>query len=154
MNTSLLFAGSWQTKRQFLQPRKQLISTLSLLLHGVHLFIIIFSVIGWMIPALRPYHLLLCVLIAFSWFALGARKGWGYCLVTDWQWSLMRSMGVTDLPSSYMPMLYRFITGHGGDDRRIEKVTRTVFYCSFLASLVVNRELFFKLPAIVGRYFL
>ena len=133
---------------------KPLISALSLLLHGVHLFIITFSVIGWMIPALRSYHLLLCVLIAFSWFALGARKGWGYCLVTDWQWNLMRRMGRTDLPSSYMPMLYRFLTGHEGDDQRIEMVTRSVFFCSFLASLVVNLELLIKLPEIVGRYFL
>ena len=137
-----------------MQPMKSLISILSLLLHGVHLFIIIFSVIGWMIPALRPYHLLLCLMIASSWFVLGANKGWGYCLVTDWQWNLMRRMGRTDLPSSYMPLLYRSITGHEGDDKRIELVTRSVFSCSFLASLVVNRELIFKLPEIVGRYFL
>ena len=133
---------------------KPLISVLNLLLHGVHLTIIIFSVTGWMIPALRPFHLLLCLLIAFSWLVLGARKGWGYCLVTDWQWNLMRRMGRTDLPSSYMPMLYRFITGHEGDNRRIEMVTRSVFFCSLLASLVVNRELIFNIPAIVGRYFL
>ena len=133
---------------------KPLISVLNLLLHGVHLTIIIFSVTGWMIPALRPFHLLLCLLIAFSWLVLCARKGWGYCLVTDWQWNLMRRMGRTDLPSSYMPMLYRFITGHEGDNRRIEMVTRSVFFCYFLASLVVNRELIFNIPAIVGRYFL
>jgi hypothetical protein len=133
---------------------KPLISVLNLLLHGVHLTIIIFSVTGWMIPVLRPFHLLLCLLIAFSWLVLGARKGWGYCLVTDWQWNLMRQMGRTDLPSSYMLMLYRFVTGHAGDERRIEMVTRSVFFCSFLASLVVNRELIFNIPAIVGRYFL
>ena len=133
---------------------KTLISLLSLLLHGVHLFIIIFSVIGWMIPALRPLHLLLCLLIAFSWLVLGARKGWGYCLVTDWQWSLMRKMGKTELPSSYMPMLYRVVTGHAGDEQRIETVTRTVFFGSFLASIVVNRELIFNMAVTVGRYFL
>ena len=133
---------------------KPLISLLSLLLHGVHLFIIVFSVIGWMIPALRPFHLLLCLLIAFSWLVLGARKGWGYCLVTDWQWNLMRRMGRTDLPSSYMPMLYRFVTGHAGDEQRIETVTRAVFFCSFLASLVVNRELIFNMAVSAGRYFL
>ena len=127
-----------------------MISALSLLLHGVHLFIITFSVIGWMIPVLRPYHLLLCVLIAFSWFALGARKGWGYCLVTDWQWSLMRSMGVTDLPSSYMPMLYRFFTDHAGDDQRIETITRSVFFCSLLASLAVNRDLIYRVLTMSG----
>ena len=130
---------------------KPLSKAINLLLHGIHLFIIIFSVIGWMIPALRPYHLLLCLLIAFSWFVLGARKGWGYCLVTDWQWYLMRHMGITDLPSSYMPMLYRFITGHEGDNRRIELTTRTVFYCSFLASVAVNREFIRELLIYVGQ---
>ena len=72
-----------------------------------------------MIPALRPFHLLLFVLIACSWFVLGARKGRDYCLVTDWQRNLMLRIGLTDLSSSYMPMLYRLITGHVGDDRHI-----------------------------------
>jgi hypothetical protein len=129
---------------------KPLISVLNLLFHGVHLFIIVFSVVGWLIPPLRPFHLLLCLLIAFSWIVLGARKGWGYCLVTDWQWKLMRKMGKTDLPSSYMSMLYRFVTGHAGDDRRIETITRSVFFCSFLASLAVNRDLIYKILAISG----
>lgn len=129
---------------------KPLTSVFNLLLHGVHLSIIIFSVTGWMIPVLRPYHLLLCLLIAFSWFVLGARKGWGYCLVTDWQWKLMRRMGMTNLPSSYMPMLYRYVTGHEGDSRRIELATRWVFFFSLLASLVVNQELIRKLLSSVG----
>ncbi|MGB5718335.1 MAG: DUF2784 family protein [Gammaproteobacteria bacterium] len=130
---------------------KPLTKAINLLLHGIHLFIIIFSVIGWMIPALRPYHLLLCLLIAFSWFVLGARKGWGYCLVTDWQWHLMRHMGITDLPSSYMPMLYRFITGHEGNNQHIELTTKTVFYFSFLASVAVNREFIRELLIYIGQ---
>jgi hypothetical protein len=122
---------------------------ISLLLHGLHLSIIVFTVTGWMIPALRPYHLLLCLLIAFSWFVLGSRKGWGYCLITDWQWRLMRRMGITDLPSSYMHMIYRTITGHEGDDRRIELIAQTIFYCTFLASIAVNRELISKIPGVI-----
>ena len=129
---------------QLLQHMNPLTNILNLLLHAVHLFIIVFSVVGWMVPLLRPHHLVLCLLIAFSWLVLGARKGWGYCLVTDWQWQLMRRMGRTDLPSSYMPMLYRFLTGHGGDDRRIELVTRVVFFLSFLASIAVNWTLIRK----------
>ena len=129
---------------------KPLISILNLLLHGVHLFIIVFSVIGWLIPPLRPLHLLLCLLIAFSWLVLGACKGWGYCLVTDWQWQLMRKMGKTDLPSSYMPMLYRFFTDHAGDDQRIETITRSVFFCSLLASLAVNRDLIYRILTMSG----
>ena len=123
---------------------KPLSSTVNLILHGLHLFIIAFSVIGWLIPALQPYHLLLCLLIAFSWFILGAKNGWGYCLITDWQWRLMRHMGQTNLPAGYMPMLYRFLTGHDGDDRRIKLVTQWVFYCTFMASVTVNWEFISK----------
>lgn len=108
------------------------------LLHGVHLSIIVFCIIGWLIPPLQPWHLLLCILIAGSWFLLGTCKGWGYCLVTDWQWRLLRSMGRTELPTGYMPMLYQFVTGRAGDVQRIDRITQIVFYSISLVSLRVN----------------
>jgi hypothetical protein len=59
-------------------------------------------------------------------------------------------MGKTDLPSSYMPMLYRFVTGHAGDDQRIETITRSVFFCSLFASLAVNRDLIYRILTMSG----
>jgi hypothetical protein len=112
----------------------------SFVLHITHLAVIVFSLIGWMIPPLRPAHLLLCLLIAFSWVVLGAFKGYGYCLITDWQWQLFRALGRTDLPSSYMPMLYTFLTGRQGNSRHIEQVTQTVFWITLLLSVTVNLD--------------
>jgi len=108
------------------------------LLHLVHNAIIVFSVVGWIYPPTRPWHLMLCGLIIASWFGVGAWKGWGYCLVTDLQWRLLRSMGNDAPPFGYIPMLWQRFTGREADARRVDLVTQWVFYFSVAASLWVN----------------
>lgn len=107
-------------------------------MHLLHLSIILFTIFGWLLPPARPWHLLLCLMILASWFGVGAWKGWGYCLVTDMQWRLMRRMGEPSPPFGYVPMLWQRLTGRAVDARRIEQVTQGVFYLSVLASLRVN----------------
>lgn len=111
---------------------------LMLLLHGVHIAIILFCVIGWLLPPARPWHLLLCAMIFSSWYLLGVWKGWGYCLVTDLQWRLSRRMGEQLPPYGYVPMLWQRITGRTADVQRVDQVTEWVFYCCAIASLWVN----------------
>ena len=108
------------------------------LLHLLHIAIIVFCVVGWLLPAARPWHLLLCAMILSSWFVVGAWKGWGYCLVTDLQWRLLRSMGENSPPFGYVPMMWQRITGRAVDARRIDQVTQWVFYLSVVASIWVN----------------
>ena len=91
-----------------------------------------------MIQSLQRWHLFVCILIASSWFMLGAWKGWGYCLVTDLQWRVLRQLGQTDLPDSYMPLLYRYLSGRVGNVQRIDRITQLVFYCLCIVSLIVN----------------
>jgi len=111
---------------------------LLLMLHLLHLSIIIFCVSGWLLPSTRPWHLVLCAMIFASWFGLGLWKGWGYCLVTDLQWRLMRHTGDAAPPFGYVPMLWQRITGRDVDARRVDLLTQAVFYFSALASLLVN----------------
>jgi len=108
------------------------------MLHVLHISILLFVVVGWVFPATRPWHLLLCVMIISSWFGVGAWKGWGYCLVTDMQWRLLRRLGESSPPYGYVPMLWQRITGRAGDSQRIDLVTQAVFYLSVVASLWVN----------------
>jgi hypothetical protein len=77
-------------------------------------------------------------MIFASWFGLGAWKGWGYCLVTDLQWRLMRSVGESSPSFGYVPMLWQRITGRDVDQQRVDQVTEGVFYLCALASLWVN----------------
>ena len=117
---------------------KLLHTALMTLLHLLHVAIIFFCIGGWMLPATRPWHLLLCVLIFASWFVLGAWKGWGYCLVTDMQWKLLRRMGRPVPAAGYVPMLCERLTGMTIDARRVDRVTQGAFYLSAFASLAVN----------------
>lgn len=117
---------------------KLLHNPLLVLLHLLHITIILFCIVGWLLPPARPWHLLLCALIFTSWFVLGARKGWGYCLVTDLQWKLLQRMGRPVPAAGYVPTLWQRFTGITIDARRIDQVTQGVFYFSALASLAVN----------------
>lgn len=112
--------------------------SLLMLLHMLHISIMVFCVVGWLLPPARPWHLMLCAMIFASWFGLGAWKGWGYCLVTDLQWRLMRSVGESSPSFGYVPMLWQRITGRDVDQQRVDQVTEGVFYFSALASLWVN----------------
>jgi hypothetical protein len=112
--------------------------SLMVMLHMLHITIIVFCVVGWLLPSARPWHLMLCVLILASWFGLGLWKGWGYCLVTDMQWRLMRRLGEVSPPFGYVPMLWQRITGRSVNVQRVDQVTEWVFYFSMLASLWVN----------------
>ena len=111
---------------------------LLVMMHLLHISIILFCVAGWLFPPARPWHLMLCAMILASWFGVGAWKGWGYCLVTDLQWRLLRRAGEPSPPFGYMPMLWQRLTRRAVDARRIDQVTQGVFYLATLVSLWVN----------------
>lgn len=110
------------------------------LLHVVHLAIILFCLFGWLLPPARPWHLLMCALIVASWFGVGLWKGWGYCLVTDIQWRLLRRLGRPVPHTGYVPMLWQRLTGMAPDARRVDRITEWGFYLCSVVSLWVNRE--------------
>ena len=66
---------------------------LDLLMHALHLSVIGFFLVGWLLPSLLLWHFLLSLSILFSWLVLGYFFGFGYCLITDLQWRLKASMG-------------------------------------------------------------
>ena len=111
--------------------------TLDVALHGMHLAIISFTVLGWLVPAWRLAHLALCALILLSWFGLGIPAGKpGMCLVTEIQKKLWRRKGIDDR-DSYMVYLFERITGKRPNEVRTEVVTQATFYASAVISLVL-----------------
>lgn len=70
--------------------------------HLAHLAFMGFSAFGWICPRLRPWHLLVQALVGLSWFALGARRGWGYCWLTDQQWTHKAAHGRRPATGSFV----------------------------------------------------
>ncbi|MDX1477856.1 MAG: DUF2784 domain-containing protein [Saprospiraceae bacterium] len=75
---------------------------LDILLTTVHAAVIVFNCVGWIWKRTRRSHLWCMGLTAGSWFVLGIWKGWGYCFLTDWAWTVKRQLGETDLPASFI----------------------------------------------------
>jgi hypothetical protein len=61
--------------------------------------------------ALPWIHLITIGLTWASWILLGLWYGFGYCPFTDWHWQVLRRLGKTDLPSSYIKYLFDTLTG-------------------------------------------
>jgi len=103
-----------------------------------HTLLILFNLLGWMIPRFRRLHLISLLLTFFSWGILGFWKGWGYCPLTDWHYKILKRLGHTDLPSSYIQFLWEQLTGISIPARWVDLATLTLTLLAFIASLRVN----------------
>jgi hypothetical protein len=70
-----------------------------------HALLVAFVLVGWAWRRARPLHLVATGLTAFSWFVLGAHRGVGYCLLTDWHVQVRRRMGREDAGLSYLQLV-------------------------------------------------
>lgn len=70
-----------------------------------HTLLILFNMFGWISRRTRPYHLVVLLLTAASWFILGAFYGWGYCICTDWHFRIRDQLGYPDVGPSYLQLL-------------------------------------------------
>jgi hypothetical protein len=77
----------------------------------LHTVLIVVNMFGWIWKRTRILHLVTFCLTAFSWFALGAFYGWGYCVCTDWHFEVRRRLGYDDPETSYIQLLARKLTG-------------------------------------------
>lgn len=111
---------------------------LNILLTVVHLALIGFNLFAWMVPATRKVHLVVAGITLSSWFILGIWYGWGYCPITDWQWSIKEKLGETNLPSSFIKYFADKITGRNLSPRLIDYLTLYVFLFAIVASIYVN----------------
>ncbi|MFB6257564.1 MAG: DUF2784 family protein [Flavobacteriales bacterium] len=77
-----------------------------------HSSLILFNLLGWILRATRPWHLLMLILTVLSWTVMGYFYGWGYCICTDWHWQVLHEMGQHDLPWSYLSYLGQRFFGY------------------------------------------
>jgi|SRR6516225_4895715 hypothetical protein len=79
-----------------------MLRTLDYFLGFLHIAFTLFNLLGWIWPKTRRIHLITISLTAASWFILGIWYGWGYCFLTDWEWSIKQKLGEHNLPSSFI----------------------------------------------------
>ena len=103
-----------------------------------HTLVIAFNLFGWIWRRTRKANLALLLLTGLSWFVLGLFYGIGYCPLTDWHWQVLRKLGRTQLPYSYVKYLADRITGLDFDAGLVEKATALMFFLALAASIFVN----------------
>ena len=115
---------------------------LNLVLHGLHLVLIGFSLLGWMFCETRLWNLVALLLILFSWYGLGPLLGkanaWGYCVITDIQWRVRSELGLESRSGGYVKYLADNLLGGDFDETRLDIFSVATIFSCFFASVATN----------------
>ena len=93
----------------------------------VHLVIVGFNLLGWIWKSTRQAHFYLVIATVFCWTVLGIWFGFGYCPITDWQWSVKEQLGETNLPNSFIKYMVDKVTGMNVSSNLIDLLTAAGF---------------------------
>jgi Protein of Unknown function (DUF2784) len=88
--------------------------------HALHIAIIVFVAIGWLIPVLQLPHLFLIASTLVCWFVLGFWFGFGYCPITDWHWKIKDKWGEGRPQTSYIHSGLEFLLGKSLSTRNVD----------------------------------
>ncbi|TFG40713.1 MAG: DUF2784 family protein, partial [Bacteroidia bacterium] len=87
----------------------------------------------------RRFNLLTLLLTGASWLILGLIYGTlGYCPITDWHFNILRRLGETNLPDSYIKYIIERFTGLTISASVVDKVTLWAFLTALLISVLLN----------------
>jgi hypothetical protein len=104
-----------------------------------HTSIIFFNLFGWIWRKTRKLNLILLLITGSSWLFLGLIVGTlGYCPLTDWHFSVLNKLGISDLPSSYVKYLVDRLTGLDLNPSLVDNVTLYAFLAAIGFSLFFN----------------
>jgi len=103
-----------------------------------HSSLTVFNSLGWIWKKTRKLNLITLSLTGGSWFILGIFYGLGYCPLTEWHFQILKKLGETNLPTSYIKYLAHRISGIAFDAELVDTLTVTVFFVSLIISIVWN----------------
>ena len=103
-----------------------------------HTALTLFNLFGWIWQKTRKLNLIILLLTGFSWFGLGIFYGIGYCPLTDWHYRVLRKMGESGLPNSYLKYLFDRFTGLDINSNFVEITTLLLFSLALFASIYFN----------------
>lgn len=119
--------------------------TLDIFFTVFHTCLIFFNLFGWIWQRTRRLNLICLLLTGASWVFLGFFYGFGYCPLTDWHFNVLRKLGHTDLPDSYLSFLFTRLTGIHIDQSLVDAVTLVGLIAALVISLILNfRKFFFR----------
>jgi hypothetical protein len=103
-----------------------------------HTALVLFNIVGWALRPLRRANLIALALTGASWFGLGIFYGFGYCPFTDWHWMVLRRLGETDLPRSYIQYLLIRLLGLRLEAGLVDGLVLAGFLAALALSIVLN----------------
>lgn len=104
-----------------------------------HTSLILFNVFGWIWKETRPFNLVTILVTFGSWFLIGLIVGQlGYCPSTDWHFSILRELGHTGLPTSYIKYLADRLTGLDFSQKLVDDFTLWGLLAAFIISALLN----------------
>lgn len=103
-----------------------------------HLMLVLFVLFGWVWRKARPWNLVVILLTLASWFLLGLKYGIGYCPLTDWHFQVLRKMGETGMPSSYISYVVLRFTSYLPSQTLVDVLTLLGALAALVVSVVLN----------------
>ena len=103
-----------------------------------HSCLVVFNLFGWIWKKTRRLNLYCLLLTAGSWLILGIFYGLGYCPLTDWHFQVLRKLGYTNLPDSYLSFLFTRLTKLPVDQSLVDAVTLWGLVVALAISLYLN----------------
>ncbi|MEM9859665.1 MAG: DUF2784 family protein [Bacteroidota bacterium] len=104
----------------------------------IHLLVIGLNLFAWVWERTRKIHLWVVGGTLFSWLVLGIWYGFGYCLLTDWEWSIKRQLGEKNLPHSFTQYLSDRVFQLHLSPTMVDGLTLGLFIIAILCSVYVN----------------
>ncbi len=114
-----------------------MLQTLNILFFVLHTSVMVFNLTGWMFRRTRRLHVLCLSATLFSWFVMGAAKGLGYCICTDWHFQIRRELGLHDGVHSYLQLLAKVFFGADMDRITSDVLASGGLLFALLATLIV-----------------
>ena len=115
-----------------------ILQSLNIFFFVFHSTLILFNVLGWIVPKWRLLNFISLSITAFSWFGLGIWYGWGYCFCTDWHWQVLKLLEVNEVSNSYIHFLVLKLTGINLPVNAVDLGTIIIFVLSFTTSAFLN----------------
>ncbi len=103
-----------------------------------HTSLTMFNMLGWIWKKTRLANLLTLLLTFLAWFGLGIFYGIGYCPLTEWHFRILRNLGETNLPNSYIAYLIHRLSGISVPEKLVDFFTVAIFFLSLSVSVWLN----------------